>query len=73
MMTSADDRTLAELRDRHPRWNIWHVPGIGQTTWCAQPKPLLNCASPRQLEEEIRQADTEMRETGSAGGQEAGE
>jgi hypothetical protein len=50
VITRADDRTLAELRERHPGWNIWFVPQVGGTIWCAQPRPLLNCASARQLE-----------------------
>lgn len=54
---SAYDAQLAELRERHPGWRIWYVPGLGQTTWCAQPLPNLTAYSPKDLSKAIRESE----------------
>jgi hypothetical protein len=51
------DRQLEDLRQRHPGWRIWYVPGIGHTTWCAQPLPLLNEHSAEDLRAAITEAE----------------
>ncbi len=51
------DRLLAELRERHPGWRIWYVPGIGHVTWCAQPEPTLNAGSAEHLSQAIRETE----------------
>jgi hypothetical protein len=54
------DRTKSELAARLPGWQIWYVPQfIGGVKWCARPWPLINSASPEQLEADIRQAHEE--------------
>jgi hypothetical protein len=52
------DAELAQLRAENPGWRVWYVPhGVdGSVTWCAQPLPLLNCGSPKELSEEIAEA-----------------
>jgi len=49
------------LRAENPGWRLWYVPNSasGHVTWCAQPLPLLNCGSPRELREEIAEARRE--------------
>ena len=57
------DQIAAELRRRHPGWQIWFVPQLGRdSTWCARPWPLLNAQSPEHLEAEIAQAHREAGE-----------
>jgi hypothetical protein len=57
------DQIAAELRQRHPGWQIWFVPELGRApAWCARPWPLLNAASPEHLEAEIAQAHAEASE-----------
>jgi hypothetical protein len=56
------DQIAAELRQRHPGWQVWFVPGIGTVTWCARPYPLINAQTPEQLEAEIAQAHAEAAE-----------
>jgi hypothetical protein len=52
------DAELARLRTAHPDWNIWYVPQAqGPVIWCAQPRPLLNCCSPAELNEYIEEAE----------------
>lgn len=55
------DVELAQLRAENPGWRLWYVPNSasGHVTWCAQPLPLLNCGSPRELREEIAEARRE--------------
>lgn len=54
------DRQKATLEDKFPGWKIWYVPhSTGGVTWCAQPKPLLNCRSAEDLAEEMTAAMTE--------------
>lgn len=75
---SPDDLTLAKLRQAYPGWRIWHVPGNGRGTWCAQPLPLINVGSPDELARAIEAAqpdskgfdpegDTPVRAEGSQG------
>ena len=57
------DQIAAELRQRHPGWQIWYVPQLGRdSAWCARPWPLLNATSPEHLEAEIAQAHAEAAE-----------
>ena len=55
------DAELAQLRAENPGWRFWYVPHAvdGSVTWCAQPLPLLNCGSPKELREEIAEARRE--------------
>ncbi len=50
------DVTRAELAQQFPGWQVWYVPALGGTTWCARPWPLLNCPSPEHLAAAITEA-----------------
>jgi len=62
---AAYDKTLDALRAAHPRWWIWYVPlSGGEIRWCARPNPGLSCGSPKDLEDEIAEAEKEWAEQG---------
>lgn len=54
------DEKRAQLEEWLPGWRIWYVPNLDRDpTWCAQPWPHINCDSPEQLVEEIKDAHQE--------------
>jgi hypothetical protein len=54
------DERKHELEQDNPCWQIWYVPHTDRTvTWCARPWPLLNAASPEQLQKHIDQTREE--------------
>lgn len=61
------DEQLAKLRADWPAWHIWYVPHskdgvLTGITWCAQPHPVLNCHSVKDLEEEMTNARIPVRD-----------
>ena len=62
-MSWADQQTAA-LAERWPGWRIWHVLHAFDMsyTWCAQRLPLLNEASPEDLDKAIAEAQAAHRE-----------
>ena len=56
---ASPDEIKAELQQRFAGWQIWYVPALGGTTWCARPWPLISSQSPEHLAAEIVHAHTE--------------
>ena len=52
------------LENANPGWRVWYVPHIDRVTWCAQPTPTLNEASPEDLQKAIRETETDWRAEG---------
>jgi hypothetical protein len=51
------DQAKAELEDANPGWQVWYVPHLNGTTWCARPEPGLSEDSPEDLQKAIREAE----------------
>jgi len=61
-------RTMDDQRDalaaKHPGWQIWYVPSVHGTTWCARPLPSVSEASPEDLEKAIGEAEEDWLQEG---------
>ncbi|HTV98901.1 MAG TPA: hypothetical protein VMF87_01270 [Streptosporangiaceae bacterium] len=54
-----------QLQDKHPGWRVWYVPQAAGITWCAQPTPTLNEASPDDLSKAIRETEDDWHAEGA--------
>jgi hypothetical protein len=56
------DEQLAALRERHPDWDLWHVPshtGPAHGAWCARPAGAMTATCQGPTPDEITQAITD--------------